>query len=197
MAKFPTFPILYDSVLKLSMSKLVGWGYLKPENRISTNMVWSSQGEKRGEISLFVDTNKGNPYIELDYKYKDQPRRYRISIVSIDSNLGKGLIYYFVCPQTNRRCRTLYSISGYFYHRTAFNGCMYECQTQSKKYRSLTTQFGFMFDEDRICEQLYKKNFKKTYAGKPTKKYLKLSNQLERIDRSYKNHHEFERLMCK
>lgn len=196
MAKFPTFPILYDSVLKLSMSKLVSLGYLKPENRISTNMVWSIKGEKKGEISLFVDTNEGHPYIELDYKYKDQPRRYRINIVSINSNLGKGQIYYFVCPQTNRRCRTLYSINGYFFHRTAFNGCMYECQSQSKKYRSLTIQFGFIFDEDRIFEQLFKKNFKKTYAGKPTKKYIKLSKQLERIERSFHNYKEFERLMC-
>jgi hypothetical protein len=197
MAKFSTFPTLYDNVLQLQMSKLVSFGYLQPDQRIDTNLVWSSGGEKRGEISMMVDTRSETPFIELDYKFQDQPRKYRINIVSINSNLGKGLIYYFVCPHTNRRCRTLYSISGYFYHRRAFNGCMYECQTLSKRIRSLTSLYGFAFADDSINEQLYKKNFKKTYAGKPTKRYIKLSKQLERIDRSYKNYHEFERLLCK
>jgi hypothetical protein len=30
-----------------------------------------------------------------------------------------------------------------------------------------------------LFEQLYKKHFKKQYAGKPTKKYLKLTQQIQ------------------
>ena len=114
MPKFATFPTLYDSVLKIPMSKLVSWGYLKPDQIISTNMVWSRNGNKTAEIGILVDTTYENPFIELNYKYNGEPRQYRIRIVSINSNLGKGKIYYFVCPHTNRLCRNLYLISGYF-----------------------------------------------------------------------------------
>ncbi len=96
------------------------------------------------------------------------------------SNLGKGLIWYFLCPETNKRCRKLYSIGGYFLHREAFKGCMYESQTQSKKYRQLDKTLGAYFRTDDLYSQLYQKHFKKTYAGKPTKKYLKLIKQIER-----------------
>ena len=61
----------------------------------------------------------------------------------------------------------------------------------------MSSLFGSYFESDSIYEQLYKKNFKKTYAGKPTKRYLKLSEKLERIERSSKTYAEFERLLYK
>ncbi len=109
------------------------------------------------------------------------------------SNLGKGLIWYFLCPQTNRRCRKLYSIGGYFLHREAFNGCMYETQTQSKKYRQLDKTLGAYFEIDNLYEELYKKNFKKTYAGKPTKRYLRIMEQIQKAESI--PYHEIERAM--
>jgi len=198
MPKFPTFPTLYDNVLKIPMSKLVSWGYLKPNRRISSNMVWSIRGEKKSEIDILIDTRSNdNMFIELDYKYKDELRNYRVKIVTINSNLGKGVIFYFVCPHTKRRCRNLYLIGGYFYHQSAFKGCMYQSQTESKKMRGWSKNFGIYFESDKIYEQLYKKNFKKTYAGKPTKKYIKLTQQLERIDRMTSKGFDLEQLLLK
>ena len=34
-----------------------------------------------------------------------------------------------------------------------------------------------------IYEQLYKKHLKKQYAGKPTKKYLRLTSQIKKVER--------------
>jgi hypothetical protein len=59
---------------------------------------------------------------------------------------------------------------------------MYEKQTQSKKLRDFEKMFG-SFDSERLYTQLYKKNFKKTYAGKPTRKYLRLSNKIDMAER--------------
>jgi hypothetical protein len=59
---------------------------------------------------------------------------------------------------------------------------MYEKQTQSKKSRYLDKTVGVYFQSDQLFEQLYKKHFKKQYAGKPTKKYLKLTKQIERAE---------------
>jgi len=143
--------------------------------------------------SLADKRKASNHEIELDFKYSDEPRNYKVRLVSIPSNLGKGLIWYFLCPETNKRCRKLYSIGGYFLHREAFNGCMYETQTQSKKYRQLDKSLGAFFKTDDLYSQLYQKHFKKTYAGKPTKKYLRILEQIHKAEKI--PYGEIERLM--
>jgi hypothetical protein len=193
MPKPHTFPTLYNEALQISISKLKEWEYLNPEQIKSGTITWSRNGNQTGSISIKVNTHSEQPYIELDYKYRDEPRNYKVSLVSMPSNLGKGLIWYFLCPQTNKRCRKLYSIGGYFLHREAFNGCMYETQTQSKKYRQLDKTLGAYFKSDNLYSELYKKNFKKTYAGKPTKKYLRIMEQIQKAESI--PYHEIERAM--
>ncbi|MFC1730696.1 hypothetical protein ACFL6I_10225 [candidate division KSB1 bacterium] len=46
---------------------------------------------------------------------------------------------------------------------------------------------------DQLYEQLYKKYFKKFYAGKPTKSYQKIMNQINQAEKIPLN--EIERLM--
>jgi len=181
MPKFSTFPTLYNEVLQINISKLKEWGYLKPGQINSGTINWSRNGNPAGSISIEVNTNGEQPYIELDYKYKNEPRKYKVNLVSTPSNLNKGEIWYFFCPHTNKRCRKLYSIGGYFLHREAFKGCMYESQIQSKRYRELDKTFGAYFKSDDLYSQLYKKHFKKYYAGKPTKKYLQLMKQIQKL----------------
>jgi hypothetical protein len=193
MPKPHTFPTLYNEALQIHISKLKGWGYLNTEQIKSGTLNWSRNGYKTGSISIKVDTHSEQPYIELDYKYRDEPRNYKVYLTSTPTNLNRGEIWYFICPQTKKRCRKLYLIGGYFLHREAFNGCMYETQTQSKKYRGLDKTLGVYFRSDQLFEQLYKKHFKKHYAGKPTKKYLKLTQQIQRAESI--PHHEIERAL--
>lgn len=193
MPKPHTFPTLYNEALQISISKLKGWGYLNPEQIKSGTLNWSRNGNPTGSISIRVNTHSEQPYIELDYKYRDEPRNYKVYLTSTPSNLNRGEIWYFICPQTKKRCRKLYSIGGYFLHREAFNGCMYETQTQSKKYRQLDKTLGAYFEIDNLYEELYKKNFKKTYAGKPTKKYLRIMEQIQKAESI--PYHEIERAM--
>jgi len=182
MPKLHTFPTLYNEVLQLNVSKLKEWEYLNPGQIRSGTITWSSNGNKTGSISLKVNTHSKQPYIELDYKYGNEARNYKVKLVSIPSNLGKGVVWYFICPQTNKRCRKLYLIDGYFFHREAFKGCMYETQTQSKKYREMDKTFGAYYRLDHLFKQLHQKHFKKTYAGKPTKRYLRIIEQIERAE---------------
>ena len=193
MPKPHTFPTLYNEALQIHISKLKGWGYLNPEQIKSGTLNWSRNGNPTGSISIKVNTHSEQPYIELDYKYRDEPRNYKVYLTSTPSNLNRGEIWYFICPQTNKRCRKLYSIGGYFLHREAFNGCMYETQTQSKKYRQLDKTLGAYFKSDNLYSELYKKNFKKTYAGKPTKKYLRIMEQIQKAESIPLN--EIERAM--
>lgn len=193
MPKPHTFPTLYNEALQIHISKLKGWGYLNPKQIKSGTLNWSRNGNPTGSISIQVNTHSEQPYIELDYKYRDEPRNYKVYLTSTPSNLNRGEIWYFICPQTKKRCRKLYSIGGYFLHREAFNGCMYETQTQSKKYRQLYKTLGAYFNSDNLYSELYKKNFKKSYAGKPTKKYLRIMEQIQKVESI--PYHEIERAM--
>jgi hypothetical protein len=92
-------------------------------------------------------------------------------------------VWYFICPRTGRKCRKLYLVDTYFYHRSAFKSCMYEKQTQSKKYRQLDRILGQYFLADGLFEQLSKKYLKKTYAGKPTKRYLRIMQKVQESER--------------
>jgi len=193
MPKPHTFPTLYNEALQIHISKLKGWGYLNPEQIKSGTLNWSRNGNPTGSISIQANTHSEQPYIELDYKYRDEPRNYKVYLTSTPSNLNKGEIWYFICPQTKKRCRKLYLIGGYFLHREAFNGCMYETQTQSKTYRQLDKTLGAYFKSDNLYNELYKKNFKKTYAGKPTKRYLRIMEQIQKAESI--PYHEIERAM--
>ncbi len=121
-------------------------------------------------------------YLQLDYNCDGVSINYKVEIVSIPSNLGKGQIQYFLCPKTFKNCRKLYLVQTYFYHRDAFKSSMYECQTQSKKTRVLNGTVGAYFKVDSYYEQLHKKHLKKTYAGKSTKKYLWLMEQIKKVE---------------
>lgn len=193
MPKFPTFPTLYNEALQINISKLKEWGYLDPDQIKSGRLNWSRNGSPTGSISIRVNTHSEQPFVELDYRYRDAPRNYKVYLTSTPSNLNKGKIWYFLCPQTNKRCRKLYSIDGYFLHREAFEGCMYETQTKSKKYRQLDKVLGAYFKTDDLYSKLYQKHFKKTYAGKPTKKYLRITEQIQKAESI--PCHEIERLL--
>jgi hypothetical protein len=52
---------------------------------------------------------------------------------------------------------------------------------------------GVFFRVDQLFEQLYKKHFKKQYAGKPTKKYLKLIQQIQKAESI--PYHEIEKAL--
>jgi hypothetical protein len=182
MPKPYTFPLLFHESLQLNISKLKEWGYLKSEQIKSGVITWSCGGNEIGSITIKVNTNSLKPFIELDYKYKEEPRKYKIRLVSKVSNLGKGLVWYFHCPHTKKQCRILYSIKGVYLHRDAFKGCMYESQTHSKFYRLLEKTIGADFRLDKLYSELHKKHLKKTYAGKPTKKYLKISTKINQIE---------------
>lgn len=182
MPKTITLPSLYDEALQMSISKLKDLGYLTPAAITKGILNWSSNGVKIGSISIQVNTLCKTPYIELDYKYKSEERKYQVRLVSVPSNLGKGHNWYFLCPQTNKRCRKLYSIGGYFFHRDAFDGCMYESQTYSKSYRQLNQSLGAYFRTDELYNKLSQKHFKKKYAGKPTKRYVRIMKQIKKAE---------------
>jgi len=70
---------------------------------------------------------------------------------------------------------------------------MYEKQTKSKRWRQTEMLFDKVFGSEKAYDQLYKKHFKTHYAGKPTKQYLKLMEQIHESDQFTQN--DIERLL--
>jgi hypothetical protein len=183
MPKPYTLPTLYDDCYTLNISRLKQWGYLEPGCQKHGTITWSRYGEILSSISIIVNTiEEHRYYVSLSYNYRGEPRKYNVLITSVNSNLNKGKVLYFICPQTKKRCRKLYLIDGYFLHREAFNGCMYESQTHSKRNRDLLKIFNLAILPDGFYSQRYKKYFKTHYKGKPTKRYQKYLQRVETAD---------------
>lgn len=181
MPKPYTSPSLYNELKTLSVSLLKKCGYLRANQIQSGTLTWSRNGDKIGSISILVNTQTGVPYLELDYRCNDIPINYRVILASMPSNLGKGLVWYFVCPQTKKHCRKLHLAGNYFYHRSAFNGILYESQTYNKSIRQLRKDLDRAFQVEDILNQVNAPNFKTHYKGVPTKRYRKFNILVERL----------------
>lgn len=193
MPKPYTFPTLFDELLCISITDLRKLNFLEKHTIKSGTIIWRRNGEVTSQMAISTDFRGFSPTLTLDYTCNGNPYNYTINFTSMPSNLGFGELWYFLCPFTFKRCRKLHLIDERFMHRSALPSGMYSKQTQSKKYRALDKTFGAYFSADRLYGQLYKKHFKKFYAGKPTKRYLKLKRQIEQAERI--SHNDIEKLM--
>ncbi len=182
MPRISTSPTLYEEVLQVRLSKLKELGFLKSNSCQSGTLTWSRRGEVTNSIGIKVDTRKAPSYVRLTYTWRGEDRNYLIPLITVPSNLGRGQVPYFLCPHTHKRCRILYFGGGYFLHREAFPGFMYERQTYSSHWRFLERAAALAFGCNKIYEELNSKYFKTHYAGKPTKRYLRLMKKLNQTD---------------
>jgi hypothetical protein len=179
MGRQTSFPTILDSCKKIRIKKLKEWGFLVPDQNASSSINWSIDGEITGSISISVWMNMNAPSIRLNYVADGVKINYVVWMVSKPSNLGKGVIWYFRCPRTNKLCRNLYLVNGYFLHRQAFKGCYYEKQTFSSNGRFYDKFFREDNEAGEAYDIIHNKYFKKTYKGKPTRRYLKLSKRFD------------------
>lgn len=179
MARFPTFPILYDDCLKFDISFLKRHGYLQQDRKLSGFCQWSKGNEKVASIGFEVCTID-EYYIELNYKSNGTPIKIRIALVTIPANIGNGRIWYFICPTTGKRCRKLYLNNGIFTHREAFAG-MYKIQTESHRNRQITQKYKPMYAGNEY-DQLQAKYFTRYYNDRPTKRFSRLIAKIKKAE---------------
>ncbi|WP_139422087.1 hypothetical protein [Chryseobacterium mulctrae] len=159
--------------------------YLKPNTHSDNGVLtYYRGGERTGSIGIESQIFDNEGTIILSYKYRQELNiRYEIQLISKPSNLGKGIVWYFVCPKTNKICRTLHLKDGYYYHRSAFPELYYENQVLSKNWRKVQKAMEIELSE-KVWEEYFKKHRKKSYRGIPTKKESKLS-QIIQIKEEY------------
>ena len=176
MPKFPSYPDCFDECKQITITSLKRMGYLRPNATVRGTYSWTRGGKPSGWISIAA--NVPGRYIELNYNYGDKPMYYRVRLESIPKHFG-GCEWYFICPATRRRCRTLYGIGEYFCSRFAYPSAMYSTQTESKIARSFLKAFRCL---ELQREYLGKRHTRTTYKGKLTKRYRRLLDKERRFD---------------
>jgi len=179
MGRNSNIPTLYDFCKTLSISDLKRWKYLKPNKLKSGVITFNNYYSEAFKVSIQVCTDLENSYTELNYIIKGTVLNYRINFELLPSNLGKGFVWFFICPRSGNRCRKLHFIDSHFYHRSAYNFGTYQTQTLGRKDKFLVRQFDKMTKAINAKGEIKSKNFKRYYNGKPTNKYLKLLQQIE------------------
>lgn len=140
-----------------------------------------SQGENGFKLNAFCATN--DKHFVFMYSLNDELIEYKIKLISKKSNLGKGLVWYFMCPQIGKNCRILYLAKGskHFMSFDAYKKeglrLYYSNQLDSKKWKAN----GMYFTAKHKTESLQPKKFSKSeYNGKLTKKFKRFKNALEK-----------------
>jgi hypothetical protein len=182
MARIGNSPTTYEERKCITIADLRKGKYLEPNTWKSGTLRWSRNGNPRGSISFIVLINDKEAYMTLSYTVnKEKDIQYNVPLIKTASNLGKGDVWYFRCPYTNKLCRKLYKFDAYFLHRSAIRG-YYDKQIWSKKFWDYEKLYGPAFRVDKLYEELYSRHFRKFYKGKPTKRYVKIMAELKKAE---------------
>ena len=191
MGRYSTGAITSGGAIKLVLKTLLAKGLNDPERVSSSGTINWDSGAK---IGFYIFRDADNLTLNLYYTHTDHNgaktnMRYNVGLVGLPSNLGKGKIYYFKCPISNKLCRTLYMAYGskHFKHRDAYTLRIYY-MTQK---RSKNDRYNYRYwDLDEQLEYIYSKGYKRQYRGKTTKIAMRVI-KLEWL----KNRYNYERLL--
>lgn len=176
MARISTFPYTFEELITISIGSLKRRGFMA--GLCWGPMAWYRKGWKDASIQARVQTlnrEHEEDYMLLNYNFNGEHLNYSVVMVCAPSNLGNGLIWYFICPVTGRRCKKLYLnyVDGLFSSRFAQPGTFYDKQLWSKKYREIDNKLGRHLRSDSLYAETFPKFAKRHYQGKPTKRVLR------------------------
>jgi len=169
--------------MRMELRWLLNNGYFRPGDTKASTLSWTN-----GSTISTVASNTGEGIsLRLSYTItkpsgEKQSLDYTISLVEVPSNLGKGKLLFFICPQTGRRCRILYRAYGspIFKSREAYSYKLYyEIQTSSKLYLHTTRYFTL----EKRLERLWGMRKTYTYRGKPTRRAILMDKLEDKLDR--------------
>ncbi|HTN00205.1 MAG TPA: hypothetical protein VL088_15720 [Pedobacter sp.] len=196
MGRYSTGAETIDSSYIIDLSYLRKQNLLTKGQRNFGQLNWNRRGERIGSIQYEANyLDPENIYLRLAYTItenregKKYDYDYKIQIIEVPSNLGKGNVLYFVCPQSGSNCRKLYRAYGShkWKSREAYNHRIYySIQLESKQWKANTRYFQLekvVFEDKR--RKAYNYNGKETKRSKRRKQlfdqFFKVAREKDRI----------------
>lgn len=183
MPKPTTYPLLIEQEKTLTTGYLSKCGYFKTKYKATGYTGWTSNRTKDLDISIISIMEKDKERVILNYIDFDNIKvKQTIYLTSKASNLGNGLIWFFICPFTGATCRNLIFVSNRFMHRSNLINAMYGTQSESKYWRKIFQLMPNIPTVNKILDEPKKPNYKKYYKGKLTKRYKKYLSTIQQWD---------------
>ncbi len=183
---------------KLDLGWMLKNKFIVKNKVVKGTLVWMDGSTAEYESLLSANEK----YLKVNYTItkrsgKTIPYNYMIQLVTVPSNLGKGEILYFQCPDSGKRARILYSANGHdkYVHREWYlekhgKRLYYNSQLCSKsdyhntRYHTLSNKINDLLDD-----LINKKHRNMHYKGEPTKNYQRLNSLgLKRLFHDNKRH---------
>ena len=169
----------FDEVPQLKITSLLRMGILAAGQYRHQTVRWQQRGANAATAHISCNTlQQDSAFMEISYEHTGKLVKSKVTLTTIPSNLGKGQVYYFICPQTKVRCSTLYLINGLFLHRSASMGT-YRIKNIYPKTRERNKWVKNIHARINAGNELNQPYFKATYAGAPTKRYRKILRTLQ------------------
>jgi hypothetical protein len=176
MGRNSTGIITTAEVKRLELSYLLKMGYIcKGKAVTGARLSWIRRGEHPyGDItidSLYTDQEK---YLRLRYTITREdgtrePYDYKIYLNAKPSNLGRGEVLYFICPERLELCRVLYMAysSPTFKSREAYSVKLYYPLQTSSQLSRFNDRFWSL---ERSLGKLQQGRPSYSYSGKVTRR---------------------------
>lgn len=186
MGRDRTGAIFTSEARRLDLSFLIKRGLLQKNATIQGVINWNIRDEPTGRMTVLTNHTPDEKYIRLSYMATDFDGvkisfDYKIDLVEVDSNLGKGKLLYMICPHSGKRSRILYLAYGAdkFKCREAYQNRLYFSTQKCSKTDIWNTKY---FEIESKLEKFGSLRTK-THKGKPTKRALRYDRLM--IERNY------------
>ncbi len=174
--------ITTQEVRRIELSYLLRNRFIEKDKIKYFTLSWTDGSN----ISVTSFYTKEEQYLELDYTTtnswtgEEWKSNYKIQLDFIPSNLGKGLVPYFLCPVSNQRCRILYKAYGsrVWKARSSYNNTIFYKSQTSSKYSRYNDEYWRL--ENEIERLRNEKRWQTHYNGIETRRYKRYKRLVER-----------------
>jgi len=179
MGRYSTGSVTTSEAIRIELSYLLKHGYIKKGQIIYATLNWTNGSNISIQSNFTVDC----PYIRLIYNNTNYctgevtEHDYKIYFTSIPSNLGKGEVVYFLCPDTFHMCRILYKCYGSPIWKSRY-AYLHRIYYQSQISSKLHYYIDRYWETERQLEQLYSRVVKSHYKGRKSA----LQKRIERLE---------------
>lgn len=174
--------LLSHQCKRIELSYLLKSGIIQNGRTTQTKISWNDESS----ISIKTKWNNQDRYILLEYTHTDHEGNkralaYRVNIIALSSNLGKGQVLFMVCPVSGRLCRKLFMAYGsqYFKSIKAYQTRIYYTGQLSSKLNRSNDLYWHLFNR---LESIPKHRKQSHYNGIETKRNIKTEKMYERLN---------------